>query len=99
MTKHYGTKDLSLHRYIMESGFYLFKSCLMHKCEYHGIKLRLADKYFASSKICSSCSNKNEKLTLNDRVYECPECGLSIDRDLNAAINLLNLKDKKCIIL
>ena len=99
MTKHSGTKDSLLHKYIMESGFYLFKLHLIHKCEYYGIKLRLADRYFASSKICSSCGNKNTKLALNDRIYECPECGLSIDRDLNAAINLLNLKDKKCIIL
>ncbi|SKA67588.1 Putative transposase DNA-binding domain-containing protein, partial [Succinivibrio dextrinosolvens DSM 3072] len=42
----------------------------------------------ASSKTCSKCGALKKDLTLRDRVYECPECGLTIDRDLNAAINL-----------
>lgn len=98
MTKHDGTKDKTLHKYIQESGFYTFKIKMISKCEEYGIILRLADKYFASSKICCKCGNKKKHLTLNDRVYHCKSCGNTIDRDLNAAINLLNLKNSKCLI-
>ena len=47
------------------------------------------DRWFPSSKRCSCCGKKNEKLTLNDRIFICPHCGKIIDRDLNAAINIL----------
>ena len=94
MIKHNGTKDTTLHKYIAESGFYTFKEKLMNKCEYYGIKLRLANKYFASSKRCCVCGHKKKDLTLNNRVYHCSKCDNKIDRDLNAAINLLNMKDK-----
>ena len=99
MINHNGTKDATLHKYINESSFYTFKVKLTDKCKYFGIKLREADKYFASSKICSCCGNKIKSLTLNDRVYYCNNCGLTIDRDINASLNLLNLKDKKCKII
>ena len=46
------------------------------------------DKYFPSSKTCSNCGNINSELTLSDRTYHCHSCGIAIDRDLNAAINL-----------
>ena len=46
------------------------------------------DRFYASSKTCSKCGALKKDLTLRDRVYECPECGLTLDRDLNAAINL-----------
>ena len=59
----------------------------------------MANKYFASSKICYKCGNKKKNLTLNDRVYKCDHCGNEIDRDLNAAINLLYLSDSKITIL
>ena len=52
------------------------------------ITLKQVDKYYPSSKICSGCSNKKEDLKLSDRIYKCNKCGLIIDRDLNAAINL-----------
>lgn len=52
------------------------------------ITLKVADKYYPSSKICSGCNNKKEDLKLVDRIYKCNKCGLIIDRDLNAAINL-----------
>jgi putative transposase len=49
-----------------------------------------ADRFFASSKLCSSCGYKKESLKLSDRIYKCNLCGLSLDRDINAAINLAN---------
>ena len=48
------------------------------------------DKFYPSSKICSSCGNIKDNLTLKDRVYICNECGLKIDRDYNASLNLLS---------
>jgi putative transposase len=49
----------------------------------------IADRFFPSSQLCSCCGHQ-QKLPLATRVYDCPTCGLSIDRDLNAAINLSN---------
>jgi len=96
--KHSHSYETTLHKYISESAFYYFKISLINKCNEYGITLRIADKYFASSKTCSLCGYKKKDLKLNDRIYICPDCGLEIDRDLNAAINLLNLEDKKCEI-
>ena len=48
------------------------------------------DKFYPSSKICSSCGNIKDNLTLKNRVYICNECGLKIDRDYNASLNLLS---------
>ena len=56
-----------------------------------GIPIVEADRFFASSKTCSTCGNKKDDLTLSDRQYECSHCGTLIDRDVNAAINLRNL--------
>ena len=52
------------------------------------ITLKVSSKYYPSSKLCSGCNNKKEDLKLSDRIYKCNKCGLIIDRDLNAAINL-----------
>ena len=81
-----------LHDYIQKSMFRYFRTRLEEKCHEQSIELRVANKYFASSKKCSNCGHKNKDLTLEDRVYVCDKCGLFIDRDLNAAINLCNLK-------
>lgn len=86
---------ISLSKHIQDSKFYYFKEHLIHKCKYYNIEIHLANKYFASSKTCSCCGNKNKNLTLNDRTYKCPECGFTIDRDINAAINLVHMKKKE----
>lgn len=82
----------SLHKYISESAFYYFRASIINKCHEYITEIRLANKYFASSKKCSRCGYKLKTLNLSDRTYECPECGLVIDRDLNASINLVNTK-------
>jgi putative transposase len=82
----------NLARYIQESGWYLFRTHLSNKCHEYGIELRIADKYFASSKKCSECGYKRDDLKLSDRVFICPKCGLKLDRDQNASINLAKLK-------
>ena len=81
-----------LHRLITESRWFLFKERLSQKCKEYNIELRIADKFFASSKTCSSCGKKNKDLQLSDRIFICPHCGYRIDRDLNASINLCNTK-------
>ena len=76
---------------ISDMGFYELKRQLSYKCELYGAKLTEADRWFPSSKTCSNCGHKKEMLSLSERVFDCPDCGFSLDRDLNAAINLKNL--------
>jgi putative transposase len=61
---------------------------LVYKLAWHGGTLVVADRFFASSKLCSSCGAVKAKLRLDERTYCCEHCGLVIDRDLNAALNL-----------
>ena len=61
---------------------------LGYKCDWYGAALHVADRWYASSKTCSGCGQVKEHLELSERTYTCERCGLSIDRDLNAAINL-----------
>lgn len=85
-------KNKSLRKAIQEQCFYEFKRQTLYKCEELGIEVVLADRYFPSSKTCSYCGSYKKDLKLSDRVYICEECGLKIDRDYNAAINLMNYK-------
>lgn len=73
---------------IADCGFHEFKRQLDYKCKKYVSLLVVADRWFPSSKICSSCGTKKETLLLSERVYSCGHCGHVIDRDLNAAINL-----------
>ncbi|WP_241139043.1 RNA-guided endonuclease InsQ/TnpB family protein [Bacillus mycoides] len=84
-------KNKHLSKTIAKQSFYAFKTWLLTKCEEYGIELRQVDRFYPSSKLCSCCSKKKADLKLSDRVYEC-ECGNVMDRDLNAAINLLQAK-------
>jgi putative transposase len=73
---------------IADMSFFEFRRQLTYKCELYGSKLVVVDRWFPSSKTCSNCGIKKETLTLKERVFECGHCGFSLDRDLNAAINL-----------
>lgn len=79
-------KDLS--RRILDCSWYTFRQQLTYKANLYGCNLIVISKYYPSSKSCSSCSSINNNLKLADREYICPNCGLTIDRDLNAAINI-----------
>jgi len=81
-------KNHKLARSISDSSFNMLKTILAYKAKLYGVDLVLADRFFASSKTCSKCGIKKEKLALGTRTYECNECGLVMDRDLNASINL-----------
>lgn len=83
-------KDKRLSEEIHEQSFYKFREYLTYKCGDKGIELVIADKYYPSSKTCSCCGNIKRNLKLSDRTYICDKCGLIIDRDMNAAINLMN---------
>ena len=80
---------LHLGKGVHDNGYGLFLSMLEYKLEERGKYLIKADRYFASSKICSVCGNKKEELSLSDRIYYC-ECGNRMDRDANAAVNIMN---------
>lgn len=85
------TKNHKLASAILDGGFYEFKRQLTYKCEWYKTTLTLAPRFYASSKLCSSCGEKKEDLTLKDRIYHCEKCGLETDRDLNASLNLEKL--------
>ncbi|WP_261302866.1 RNA-guided endonuclease InsQ/TnpB family protein [Paenibacillus andongensis] len=80
-------KNKYLSKAVAEQKLHDFKAKLSYKCEKNGIVLVEADRWFPSSKMCSSCGGVKKELKLSDRVYVC-SCGLSMDRDLNASINL-----------
>ena len=61
---------------------------LEYKATWYGTQVVVADRWFPSSKTCSGCGTINANLKLADRVYDCGACGLVIDRDVNAAVNL-----------
>jgi putative transposase len=75
---------------ISDMGFGEFRRQLEYKSVLNGNTLIFADRWFPSSKICSGCGTVKETLLLSDREYICEVCGMVIDRDLNAAINLKN---------
>ncbi len=80
---------LHLGKGVHDNGYGLFLSMLEYKLEERGKYLIKVDRYFASSKICSVCGKKKEELSLSDRIY-CCECGNRMDRDVNAAVNIMN---------
>jgi putative transposase len=81
-------KNRKLARSIADVGFYEFRRQLEYKAKLYGREVVVVDRFFPSSKTCSSCGHIKSDLKLSDRVYECKECGLKLDRDLNASYNL-----------
>lgn len=86
-------EDMKQKRYISKQlGNSRFNRCIVimkNKCNQYNIPFKLADTHFPSSQLCSNCGYRQK--IFSQKVYNCPQCGLSIDRDLNAAINLKNL--------
>ena len=68
---------------------------ILYKARWHGVEVRVADRFFPSSKTCSGCGGLRNDLGLSTRTYSCGTCGLTIDRDLNAAINLARWESKE----
>lgn len=82
-------KNKYLSKLIRDQKFGEFIHQMKYKCERNGISFVQADRFYPSSKICSHCGSVKKDLKLSDRVYICDNCGLVIDRDYNAAINLM----------
>ncbi|EOU1998627.1 transposase [Clostridium perfringens] len=87
-------KNKHLSKAIASQKFFEFKNKLVFKCKQNDVELRVVDRFYPSSKTCSNCGKVNKDLKLSDRIYRC-NCGLAIDRDLNASINLKNAKEYK----
>ena len=87
-------KNKHLSKAIASQKFFEFKTKLMSKCKQNDVELRIVDRFYPSSKTCSQCGKVKKDLKLSDRIYRC-DCGLIIDRDLNASINLKNAKKYK----
>ena len=81
-------KNHNLARAIADVGFYEFRRQLEYKTVWNGEVLLLADRFYPSSKTCSQCGHVKKTLDLSERVYSCEQCGLRIDRDINAAVIL-----------
>jgi len=78
----------SLARALSDAGLADLGRLLAYKAAWYGCQLTVADRWYPSSKTCSGCGQLKPDLTLADRTYRCAVCGLSLDRDVNAAINL-----------
>ena len=81
-------KNKHLSKAIQEQNFFSIRTKLINKCKERNIELRMVDTFYPSSKTCSCCGSIKKDLKLNDRIYKCSNCGLEIDRDYNASINL-----------
>jgi len=84
-------KNRHLSKSMSDAGFGELIRQIKYKAEWRGGRVVEADRFYPSSKTCSRCGNVKGKLSPSERTYECAVCGLSIDRDLNAAINLENI--------
>lgn len=86
-------KNHKLAKAIANVGMSEFRRQLEYKSLWYGKTIKIMDRFFPSSKLCSACGSKKEDLKLSDRIYKCANCGLVIDRDLNASINIRDYKN------
>ena len=90
-------KNRKLAKAIQDVSWSSFISKLEYKvAENQGCLIKI-DTYYPSSKTCSNCGCVKETLSLSERTYNCNECGFSIDRDLNASLNILNVGLKNIV--
>ncbi len=86
-----GAGGRGLNRAIADAALAEVHRQLVYKSGWHGREVVVADRWYPSSKLCSLCGMRKPSLPLDVRQYDCPQCGLSMDRDLNAAVNLAHL--------
>ncbi len=84
------SQSFRLGKSTLDNGFGMFRTFLQYKLEERGKRLIKIDKWFPSSKMCRFCGTVNSSLTLADRIWTC-DCGKTLNRDENAAINILNV--------
>ena len=90
-----GACKRGLNRALADAALAEIRRMLGYKTTWYGSTLVEAPRYYPSSKTCSACGRRKPNLTLADRTYACEHCGIMIDRDLNAAINLARLGDTR----
>ena len=83
-------RNKHLSKSILDAKWYFIRQCFKYKCKKYGINFILVDRFYPSSKLCSNCHSIKKDLKLKDRIYHCDSCGATIDRDINASINLAN---------
>ena len=83
-------KNKHLAKSVQQQKFFEFKRQIAYKCQKYGIELVEVPTFYPSSKTCSRCGCIKHDLKLSDRIYRCSHCGLVIDRDSNASLNLAN---------
>ncbi len=83
-------KNHNLAESICEMNFGEFRRILEYKAKWYNRKIVFVDRFYPSSKTCHNCGYVNKSLTLNDRQWICPQCGEVIERDYNAALNILD---------
>lgn len=81
-------KNRHLSRVLNECKFYEIRRQLEYKGQFYGVEIIVVDRWFPSSKLCSNCGQIKKNLKLSDRMYNC-DCGIKIDRDLNASVNIM----------
>ena len=81
-------KNHRLAKAVEDTSFAELRHQLEYKTAMTGAKLHVIDRWYPSSKMCSRCGRVKAKLSLAERTYRCEDCGLTMDRDLNAAINI-----------
>lgn len=81
-------KNRHFSKVIAQQKFFEFRMKLLVKCKEYGIELRLANRFYPSSKTCHNCGNIKSDLKLSNRIYHCSKCGYIEDRDYNASLNL-----------
>ena len=81
-------RNRSLARSIADAGWSEFRRMLEYKTTWYGSRLVIAPRFYPSTKTCSACGHVKAEMPLGERIFRCEECGLEIDRDLNAACNL-----------
>lgn len=87
-------KNKTLSRSISDASWSQFISILEYKCLWYGREFYKVPPFYASSKTCNNCGNKKDDLKLSDRTYKCGKCGYSVQRDIGAAINIRDYRDK-----
>lgn len=81
-------KNKHLSKAIQEQGLYEFKHKISYKAEWNNVKIIEVPRFFPSSKTCSYCGSYKGNLKLSERTYKCESCGIELDRDYNASLNL-----------
>lgn len=90
-------KNKHLAKAVAAQRFNLILTKLKRKAQIIGIEFRTVDRFYPSSKTCHTCGHTNKGLKLKDRVYICPKCGYTKDRDFNAALNLRDAKEYRVV--